>query len=40
MAVNFRSHTASSCWFRKWLGVIVQPFSFALWGTMRYHTSV
>ena len=33
------SHTWSSCWFRKWLGVIVQPRSFALCGTTRYHVS-
>ena len=31
------SQTVSSVWFRKWLGMIVQPRTFALWGTMRCH---
>ena len=31
------SQTVSSCWFRKWLGVIVQPCTFARCGTMRCH---
>ena len=31
------SQTVSSCWFRKWLGMIVQPRTFELCGMMRCH---
>src|SRR5215831_9310270 len=34
------SHTVSSWLLRKWLGVMVQPRTFALWGTMRCHWKV
>ena len=34
------SHTVSSCWFRKWLGVIVQPRTLALCGMIRWFCSV
>ena len=34
------SQIVSSCWFRKCEGVIVQPRSLALCGTMRCHCSV
>lgn len=31
------SQTVSSVWFRKWLGMICQPRTFARWGTIRFH---
>jgi hypothetical protein len=34
------SHTVSSWLFRKWLGVIVQPRTRALWATIRCHWNV
>ena len=39
-AVHSASHTVSSCWFRKWLGVIVQPRTLALCGMIRWFCSV